>query len=114
MRLFLVGFKAVTDTVDGFDLIRPAKFFAQALDVQVQGAAVQQITAPHPPVQYIAVQRRPAVAHELLQQVELPRGQLHRLALPGHGAGHNIHRYIKGGQGLAAAAGAAQYGFHTG
>lgn len=82
--------------------------------MQVQGAAVQQITAPHPPVQYIAVQRRPAVAHELLQQVELPRGQLHRLALPGHGAGHNIHRYIKGGQGLAAAAGAAQYGFHTG
>jgi len=45
LRLFLVGFKAVTDTVDGFDLIRPAKFFAQALDQENEERAIRNAAA---------------------------------------------------------------------
>lgn len=55
--------------------------------MQVEGAGRRLgVKAPDPLVKRLAVKRLPLGADEGQQKVKLPRGQLHRLAVLGHGA----------------------------
>ena len=86
----------VADLVNGLDLIAPVQLFAQSGNIGIHRAGGLGVAAPGTLHQGIAVNGRLAVAHQLLQQGKLPRGQLHGLAALQNHVGGAVQRHIKG------------------
>ena len=83
--------------------------------MQVEGAGRWLgVKAPDPLVKRLAVKRLPLGADEGQQKVKLPRGQLHRLAVLGHGAVVGVDDRVEHVQRGRAAAGMAQKPLHPG
>lgn len=89
--------EAVSNTILGYEMARVIcirlKLLAQFYDVNIDGTRIRKrFISPNRVEEHIARQRAIRVLHKEAEEVVLCRGELQRLAVPGHYAAMKIDR----------------------